>query len=177
MRSRRLTVRRRACARGWGARKVASDKLEGEIREIVGQMEADMSPMIAQAKARYDLYSMRQKADLPEHMTRFGEVDVPTPMLIHAASSLRADIMMNPTEVTVVPLGRGTRGSVTDDDRIKADNLEKASAVLWSKLDEGRELDLETIWHQLVSPYGVEIVHCTQVEVPEQVVNIAQVDE
>jgi hypothetical protein len=130
--------------------------------------------MRKQAKGRYSLYSMTDVPKLPEHMTRFGQVDVPSPMLIHAASSLRADLMMNPTEVTVLPLGRGPSGSVTREDQVLADNLEKSGAILWGRINDGREIDGETIWHQLVSPYGALITHCLGVETPDEPENEAE---
>ncbi len=145
-----------------------SERDEGEIREITDALEHDMSDMVTTAKGRYQLYSMIETPALPEHMTRFGQVDVPSPMLIHAASSLRADMMMNPTEVTATPLGAGPNGEVTRAHRDKADNLEKVGAILWGRLNDGREIDASTIWHQLVSPYGAMILHCTDVEMPQE---------
>lgn len=139
-----------------------------EINDLVRTLEASFEQLRREALSRYELYAMRQPVKLPTDVTRLGQVDVLSPLLEHAAMTLRADMILNPTEFTVVPTGRGRDGAVPHADSVKADVLEKGSAVIWNKLNHGRAVDLEVVWHQLLSPFGVMILHCNELAAPDQ---------
>lgn len=130
---------------------------ENEITEIVKALEndADHTAMRTLAKSRHELYSMKDIPILPEHMTRGDVVDFPSPMLRWLTSAILADILAYPTSVTVVPFGSFQE---------QADKLEKWGTLFRNRLNEGRRVDRQIRWHQLVTGYGVMILHCGEDE-------------
>jgi hypothetical protein len=139
-----------------------------EIYDLVLTLESQFDQLRREALSRYELYAMRMRPELQKDVSRLGQVDVLSPLLEHAAMTLRADMILNPTEFTVVPTGRGRDGAVPHADEVKADVMEKGSAVMWGKLNHGRAVDLEVVWHQLLSPFGVMILHCNELTPPDQ---------
>ena len=139
-----------------------------EVSEIVNSMHNDFEELRETARNRYDLYRMKKEPYVPDEIAREGKVRMLSPLVIYAAETIRADIMMNPTEFTVVPLAREKDGRVLASSVTKAENLERSLAVLWGRLNEGRRLDREIVWHQLVSPFGVMMLEFNSYELPEQ---------
>ena len=128
-----------------------------EITEIVKALEDDQDhrAMRDLIKRRYDLYSMRDIPELPEHMNRGDVVDFPSPMLKWLARVIRADILAYPTSTTVIPFGAYQE---------QADKLEKWLTLFRNRLDEGRRVDMQIRWHQLITGYGIMLLHCGEDE-------------
>ena len=145
-----------------------SDLTFSEITEITAALEMQFAQLRTDAKARYDLYTLRRQPEIPEDVAREGQVNILSSLPIHTAHTIRADLLSNPTEFTVIPLARESSGSIPQADQKRADNLEKALAVLWSRLNESRRVDREIIWHQLVSPFAVMILEAGDYDFPDQ---------
>lgn len=139
-----------------------------EIMDSVLSLEIDFKPLRDDARNRYALYTRRREPDISPEIAREGQVDMLSPMVTYAANTIRADLLMNPTEFMTIPLARERDGRIPKDDAKKADNLERALAIIWSRINDGRRVDREIIWHQLVSPFGVMILECGEREVPSQ---------
>ncbi len=139
-----------------------------EIYDLVTTLEQQFDTLRQEALGRYELYAMRVRPELAKDVTRLGQVDVLSPLLVHAAQTLRADMILNPTEFTVVPTGRGRDGAVPHADEVNADIMEKGTAIMWNKMNHGRAVDYETVWHQLLSPYGIMVLHCNELTPPDQ---------
>ena len=139
-----------------------------EVSEAVEALHSQFATVREDAERRYSLYQMHKEPYVAEEIGREGIVRLISPMLIHAAQTIRADLMMNPTELTVIPLarehGRGISTRLTE----KAENLERALAILWGRLNEGRRIDREIIWHQLVSPFGIMMLEFNALTIPDQ---------
>lgn len=138
-----------------------------EIMEAADYLEQRFKPLYEDAKNRYSLYTLRKQPDISEDIARQGQVNILSSLVTHSAHTIRADLLVNPTEFTVIPLAR-EGGGVPANDAKKADNLERSLATMWSQLNEGRRIDKEIIWHQLVSPFGVMILECTGIDLPDQ---------
>ncbi len=146
---------------------MATTKSFSEITEIANTLHNDFAQLRQDALNRYQLYTLRKEPVISEDISREGQVNILSPLIIHSAHTIRADLMMNPTEFICIPLAR-ERGSVPNRDATRADNLEKALAIVWSQLNEGRRLDKEIIWHQLVSPFGVMLLEANDIAPPDQ---------
>ena len=138
-----------------------------EITELANTLHNKFATLRKDAEARYNLFSLRREPEIPDDLAREGQVNVLSPLVEHSANSIRADLMMNPTEFVVIPLARDN-GKVREDDQTKSDNLERALAVIWNQLNDGRRIDKEIIWHQLVSPFGVMVLESHPLEIPDQ---------
>ena len=147
---------------------MAGDLSYTDIMEVVESLHRDFSGVRDQAAGRYDLYAMRREPYVPGDIAREGKFRINSPLLINAARTIRADLMMNPTEFMVIPLARERDGGISRVSEQKADNLERALAVIWGRLNEGRRIDHEVIWHQLVSPYGIMVLEFNEYTVPDQ---------
>lgn len=139
-----------------------------QVSEIVNSLDNDFQNLRETARNRYDLYRMKKEPYVPEEIAREGKVRMLSPLIMYSAETIRADILMNPTEFTVVPLAREKDGRILAGAQSKAEVLERSLAILWGRLNEGRRLDREIIWHQLVSPFAVAILEFTPYEVPDQ---------
>lgn len=139
-----------------------------EMTTIVNGMEKDFAEVRVQAERRYDLYRMQKDPYVPEEIAREGKVRMPSSMLMYSAETMRADILMNPTEFTVIPLAREKDGSITKTNEQLAGNTERSLATLWGQLNEGRQIDREVIWHQLVSPFAVIMLEFNAYSPPDQ---------
>lgn len=144
-----------------------------DIIQIADGLDQDFTRLREDAKGRYELYSLRREPYVAGDIAREGKFRLLSPLLINAAQSIRSDIMMNPTEFTVVPLAREKDGSITRKSEGMAENLERSLAVIWSKLNEGRAIDYDVIWHQLVSPYAVIILEIHDFVTPDQPENMS----
>ena len=139
-----------------------------DITEIVTSLDLDFQTLRTDAHRRYELYAMRRDPYVPEEIAREGKLRMLSPLLIDAAKAIRSDIMMNPTEFTVFPLARERDGSISRKTEVQAENLERAQAIIWGRLNEGRRIDREIVWHQLVSPFGVMILEFNELALPDQ---------
>ena len=138
-----------------------------EVSEVVEALHRDFAVVRERAEARYDLYSMRRDPYVPEDIAREGKFRINSPLLMNSAREIRADLMMNPTEFMCVPLARES-GAISRPMERKAENLERSMAIIWGRLNEGRQVDREVIWHQLVSPYAVMTLEFNEYLVPDQ---------
>ena len=138
-----------------------------EILEIAEAIYQEFSELREDAQNRYDLYTRRREPTLPEDIAREGQVNVISALPVYAAQTVRADLLMNPTEFLVTPLAREPGGAIPRADSKKADNLERSMAIIWNQLNEGRRVDSEIIWHQLMSPFGVMVLECSELDYPE----------
>jgi hypothetical protein len=139
-----------------------------QITEIVNGLDLDFQTLRTDARGRYELYSLRRDPYVPEEIAREGKVRMISPLVIHAAQAIRSDIMLNPTEVTVIPLQRERDGSITQRMERMAENLERSLAIIWGRMNEGRQLDRDIVWHQLVSPFGIMILEFNEFIMPDQ---------
>ena len=105
-----------------------------EISETVEGLHNSFSEVRTTAERRYSLYQMRKEPYVPDEIAREGKVRMLSPLLIYAAQTIRADLMMNPTELTVIPLARDKGGAVTKKATEKAENLERAGLIRTAKL-------------------------------------------
>lgn len=139
-----------------------------EVSELANGLYNSFEAFRQQAMRRRSLYAMRKDPIVPEEIAREGAVHVTSGLVMHAAQSIRSDIMMNPTEFMVIPLARERDGAITTPMERKAENLERALAVIWGKLNEGRRIDREIIWHQLVTGFGVMVLEFEELMIPDQ---------
>ena len=139
-----------------------------EISDTVNQLDLDFETLRVDAQNRYDLYRMRAEPYVDEEIAREGKMRMLSPMLMNAVESIRADLMMNPTEFTVVPLARERDGTISRQMTQRAENLERALATLWGRLNVGRRIDSNTIWHQLMSPFGIIMLEFNPFLMPEK---------
>lgn len=139
-----------------------------QLMDVANSLDKEFTTLRTQAKDRYALYSRRLDPYVPDDIAREGKMRMPSAMVAHAAATIRADIMMNPTEFTCIPLARQSNNTIAPKDSRKAEVVERATAVIWGKLNEGRRLDREIIWHQLVSPFAVMVLEICPFEPPEQ---------
>lgn len=139
-----------------------------DVLEVANGLDNDFETLREDARRRYDLYSLRREPYVPDDIAREGKFEIKSPLLINAAQSIRSDMMMNPTEFTVIPLARDSDGTVPAKAERMAENLERAYAVQWGRMNQGRFIDMETIWHQLVSPFAVWILQFNEFEMPDQ---------
>ena len=146
---------------------MAGDLDYAEVSEIVEALHRDFAVLRERADQRYELYSMRRDPYVPEDIAREGKFRINSPLLMNSAREIRADLMMNPTEFMVVPLARES-GAISRPMERHAENLERALAIIWGRLNEGRQIDREVIWHQLVSPYAVITLEFNEYLVPDQ---------
>ncbi len=107
------------------------------------------------ARSRHDLISMYATSDIPPHMTRGDAVATPSPALIALLNSILADMASYPTTTTVIP-----EGKTSVDFNENADEVEKAYAIIRSRLDEGGQNSSDRRWHQGGTGWVVEIIHC-----------------
>ena len=147
-----------------------------ELSQTVETLHHSFEELRTTAERRIELYQMRKEPYVPEEIAREGKVRMLSPMLIWAAQTIRADLMMNPTELTVIPLARDKGGAITKRATEKAENLERALAILWGRLNEGRRIDREVIWHQLVSPYGIMMLEFNDLRLPDQPMEMSDKD-
>lgn len=152
---------------------MASNKTFSEIIEIADTLDRQFLELQNDAKRRYDLYTLRKSPIIPDDIAREGQVNIISPLVPHSAHTIRADLMMNPTEFTVVPLARETDGRIPKEHERLADNLEKSLAIIWGNLNDGRRIDREIIWHQLCSPFGVMLLECGEIDFPDQPDNMS----
>ena len=138
------------------------------VSEIVTSLDNDFEELRIRAERRYELYRMRHEPYVPEEVAREGKLRITSPLVMYAAETIRADLMMNPTEFSVFPLARERDGTITKKMISRSENLERSLAILWGRMNEGRRLDREVIWHQLVSPYAVLMLEFQPYEPPEQ---------
>ena len=138
-----------------------------EVSEAVNELDNDFEVLRERARGRYELYSMRRDPYVPEDIAREGKFRINSPLVMNSAREIRADLMMNPTEFMVVPLARES-GAISRPMERKAENLERALAIIWGRLNEGRAIDREIIWHQLVSPFAVMTLQFNEYLVPDQ---------
>lgn len=131
-------------------------------------MDREFLPLREDALRRYDLYRLRKDPYVTEEIAREGTVRILSPMLINAAQTIRADLMMNPTEFNVIPLARDADGTIPRKLSTMSENVERALAVIWGRLNEGRSVDRDIIWHQLISPFAVMILEFNDFEMPSQ---------
>lgn len=149
------------------------------LLDLASGLENDFEPLREAARRRYDLYGLRKDPYVPDDIAREGKMRVLSALLINSAKTVRADLMMNPTEFGVIPLARERDGSITPKMQTMAENLERALAVIWGRLNEGRRIDRDIIWHQLISPFGVmqlEFSPFVQPDQPEWMSDEAYVD-
>ena len=139
-----------------------------QISELVTSLDLDYTELREAARRRYDLYAFRKEPYVPDEIAREGKVRYLSAHVMHAAETIRADLMMNPTEFTVIPLARERDGTISHPMEQRAENLERALAIIWGRLNEGRRVDRDIIWHQLVSPFGVMILEFNTFEMPDQ---------
>lgn len=139
-----------------------------EVVETVLQLDRDFDPVRMQAKRRYDLYRAKKDPYVPEEIAREGKLRILSAHVDAAAQTIRADLMMNPTEFTCIPLARQSDGTIPKGFSSKAETVERAAAIIWGRLNEGRRIDRDIIWHQLVSPYGVIVLEGNEYSPPEQ---------
>ena len=139
-----------------------------EIAETVMQLDRDFDGVRTQASRRYDLYRLKKDPYVPEEIAREGKLRINSAHVIAAAQSIRADLMMNPTEFTVIPLARERDGTIPKKSTEQAETAERGAAIVWGRLNEGRRLDRDVIWHQLISPYAVLVLSGNDFELPDQ---------
>lgn len=139
-----------------------------QLMEVAQALDSEFAQLRTQAKDRYALYSRKLEPYVPDEIAREGKMRLPSAMLDHAASTIRADIMMNPTEFTCIPLARQSDNTIATRDSRRAEVVERATAVIWGKLNDGRRIDRDVIWHQLVSPFAVMVLEVCPFEMPEQ---------
>ena len=139
-----------------------------EVAEIVDSLDREFQTLRDDARRRHDLYALRKEPIVPDEIAREGKVRIVSPLLMHSAQTIRADLMMNPTEFMVIPLARERDGAISSPMERRAENLERSLAVIWGRLNEGRRIDRDVIWHQLVSPFGVIILQFKEYEPPDQ---------
>lgn len=139
-----------------------------DLLELVNGTHDDFQTLRDDAERRQELYAMRRDPYVPSEIAREGVFQFKSPLLIDAAKAIRSDIMMNPTEFTVLPLDRDRNKTVPRGASAKAENLERALAVIWGQLNSGRHLDYNVIWNQLINPYAVLILNFNELEYPSQ---------
>lgn len=139
-----------------------------DVSDLCESLHNDFSIVRDDAMRRYDLYRMKKEPYVPEEIAREGKVRMLTSLLMNSAETIRADLLMNPTEFTVLPLAREKDGATLKKYEKYAENLERSIAVLWGRLNEGRRIDYDIIWHQLVSPYGILMLEFPNFEMPDQ---------
>lgn len=139
-----------------------------EIVEIATALEREFEQLREDARNRYGIYTLRNEPVLPEDIAREGQVNILSGLVIKSAHSIRSDLLSNPTEFSVVPLGRDQYGRVPVKDQKKSDTLERTLAAIWARMNEGRWVDSEIIWHQLMSPFGVIILNTVDLDLPDQ---------
>lgn len=139
-----------------------------DVAEIVNSLDREFEPVREQAERRYDLYRMKRDPYVPDDVAREGKFRSLSALVDDAVAKIRSDLMMNPTEFTVVPLSRDRDGTIPRTATMKAENIERSLAILWGKLNEGRRIDRQVIWHQLVSPYAVIMLEFAPYSPPEQ---------
>lgn len=139
-----------------------------EVVETVLQLDRDFDDLRTQAKGRYDLYRAKREPYVPEEIAREGKLRLLSAHVDAAAKTIRADLMMNPTEFTCVPLARDRDGTIPRSFSEKAETVERAAAIIWGRLNEGRRIDRDIIWHQLVSPFGIIVLEGNEYAPPDQ---------
>lgn len=145
------------------------DQLEyQQLWDLVTSMDINFEELRTDARRRYDLYRMEKDPYVPDEIAREGKVRMLSPLVMYAAQTIRADLMMNPTEYSVIPLARERDNAISKRSETQAETLEKSLAVLWGRLNEGRRLDREVIWHQLVSPFAILMLEFKPLILPEQ---------
>ncbi len=127
------------------------------VIQIVRWLEADQlgRDMRDRARSRHSLHSMLTVPDLPPHMFRGDSVSINSPSVMWLANSILADCRSFPTTTTVVPQGEYSKAQQED-----GDELEKWYAVKRGQLDDGGRNSHDLRWHQVVTSYGVIILHC-----------------
>lgn len=138
-----------------------------QLADAVHALHNDFTELRERALARYDLYAMRRDPYVPGDIAREGKFRINSPLVMNSAREIRADLMMNPTEFMVIPLARES-GAISRPMERRAENLERALAIIWGRLNEGRLVDREIIWHQLVSPFGVMVLEFNEFSLPDQ---------
>ena len=146
-----------------------------QLMDVAQSLEQEFQTLRSQARDRYALYSRKLEPYVPDDIAREGKMRMPSAMLDHAASTIRADIMMNPTEFTCIPLARQSDNTIAKRDEQRAEVIERAMAVIWGRMNDGRRIDREIIWHQLVSPFGVMVLEICPFEMPDQPENMDDV--
>lgn len=139
-----------------------------DILDLVNTLDMEFEPLREDARRRYDLYRLRRDPYVPEDIAREGKFRVNSALIIDAAKTIRADLMMNPTEFSVIPLARERDGAIPRAMERRAENLERADAVIWGRMNEGRRIDRDIIWHQLCSPFGIMILEFNERAYPGQ---------
>lgn len=139
-----------------------------EILEVAQGLDTEFETLREAARRRYDLYMLQKDPYVADDIAREGKMRILSSLVRHSAHSIRADLMMNPTEFGVVPLAREDNGTISGKMIGLAENLERSLAVIWGRMNEGRRIDREIIWHQLVSPFGVMVLEMNQYEAPDQ---------
>lgn len=135
-----------------------------DVIENVTTLESDFSLFRLENQKRTDLYGLYSKPNLPADLARKSPVYLNDPTLINLAKALRAFLMTFQTEIACKPTARDLDHSVPQDDQRKADNLEKADAIWWNRINPNRELEENTIWRQLVQPTGIVVLECGAVD-------------
>lgn len=143
-----------------------------QVTELVNGLDREFEPLRMDARRRYDLYRMQKEPYVPEDIAREGKMRMLSPLVMHSAETIRADLMMNPTEFSTYPLARESDGTISKTNEAKAQNLERALATLWGRLNEGRQIDRDIIWHQLISPFGVIMLEFNNYDPPDQADNM-----
>lgn len=138
------------------------------VTELVYGLDREFETLRLDARRRYDLYRMEKEPYVPDDIAREGKVRMLSSLVMHSAETIRADLMMNPTEFSVYPLARESDGTISKQNEVKAENLERALATLWGRLNENRSIDRDIIWHQLVSPFGVIMLEFNDYLPPDQ---------
>lgn len=139
-----------------------------EIYDQVIALEADFVTFRGEDEQRVDLYTMRRSVDLIEDIARDGQVDILSPDLIYEASKIRADLLAMPVEFTCYPTGRDERGGIKHRDQVRADLIERATAVWWGQQNRGKRLDTSVIWRQLIDRLAIVILECKENAPPDQ---------
>lgn len=101
-------------------------------------------------------YGMYKLPKLPPELERDEAVFVLTPEIIKLAKTVRAFIMTFVTQVSELPLARedGKAPAAVKD---KGDSLELADALFLNKINPYRDLDMNTIWRQMVHPLAAVV--------------------
>lgn len=130
-----------------------------EVSERVEWLESDagLKELKARAKNSWDpLTKMTYVPNLPDHMTRRITVAMNSPRLIDLRDGLVSDMASYKAIVGVQPFGKN--GAPTQEDKDRADTVERGMAVVRARFNEGGKLRTSMLTQQLLGPYFVAIM-------------------
>lgn len=130
-----------------------SERTASEIVELTDSLEQEFTTLRTYAEAGYQVYKGEEEIKLPPNIPPFFQHNVRTPLLKNTVRSVRADMLIGRTEVTVIP--EGDEAGLNKTLERQGENLAKIHTVLWGMLDEGYRVTSPALFHLLLSPFAV----------------------